>query len=135
MQNIDECLTLCTEMFVELGANLFSRKLMAFIETEGDSESLEALYKEFELLLQFQEDNKKKKRMFTFGSVNDYMVSRFFIVSVKKKYSGDGEPILMINEMQDEITLKDNPIKNLKLIYEDEDDRDRDYEKLKKILE
>lgn len=135
MKNAEEALIVAKEMFQELGIETFARSLQSFIESNGEESLLQKLYEEFESWIELQLNSKKKKRMFSFGNCDNYIVSRFFIISVLKRYENDGAPILILNEMPEDVTLKDNPIKNLKLIYESEDDRDRDYEKLKRILE
>ena len=70
-----------------------------------------------------------KKRNFVFG--NDFSLLKGFIISQSKEYNKKGEPVIIINKLEDETaSFKDNPIKNLYIIYEDEEQRDVDFERL-----
>ena len=74
-------------------------------------------------------ENEIKKKNFIFG--NNYSLIKFFIISTEKDYDKNGRPVIIINRLEDETaSFKDNPIKNLYIVYKNEDDRDIDYERL-----
>lgn len=78
--------------------------------------------------------DERKQRMFAFGDESRSMVMRCYIFSVCKDWDENSNPILKINEMAEGVTMKDNPIKNLIVQYEDIDIRDRDFDRLKITL-
>lgn len=83
---------------------------------------------------QRDENEDEIQRMFTFGDTEQYMVQFFYIFSVRRTYREDGKPCLMINEIQEGITLRDNPIRNLVLMYDNEAVCCRDFDRLRNRL-
>lgn len=48
-----------------------------------------------------------------------------------KDYNKEGEPVIIINKLDDDTaSFKDNPIKNLYIVYQNEVQRDIDFERL-----
>ena len=59
---------------------------------------------------------------------------KYYVLTYNKDWDSNGAAILNINEMPEEVNLKDNPIKNLRIIYDDVDARDRDFDKIQTIM-
>lgn len=127
-----ETIEISSNIIRTLGSSAIANKLDALL-ANPITESFLSLMIEVEFFL----DNtleEKKKRMFSFGAGDELSIMRCFIVSVKKNWTLKGEPELIINEMPEDVTLKDNPYKNLHVIYRDEITRDRDYDRLLIVL-
>lgn len=56
------------------------------------------------------------------------------MLTYSKDWDSNGAAVLNINEMPEEVNLKGNPIKNLRIIYGDVDSRDRDFDKIQMIM-
>lgn len=96
-----------------------------------NNDAITGLYSEACLFDDFSEKNRK--RVFTFG--NEYSLLKYFIISFQKEYDDDGNPVIVINKLEDETaSFKDNPIKNLFIKYKDEELRDIDFERLQLIM-
>ena len=62
-------------------------------------------------------------------------MNKYLIATAASKYNDNGEPIIAINELPDETaSFKDNPIKNLSIVYSDEEEREKDYERVRFIM-
>lgn len=126
-----EAIELCSQIFTDLGHQVISDKIKA-IYNNPDIINLTNLYQEYEYLLSFLQE--KKKRAFSFGDGNQLVMMLFYILSIKKEWNDDGRAVIIINEMPDEVTIKDNPYKNVKVIYDDDEVRDRDFDRLKILM-
>lgn len=126
MSKEKEIIELCTEVFKSIGAKRLASRLEDYIEFP-DSSNLDKVYEE---ALRWQGfENEIKRKNFIFG--NNYSLLKFFIISTEKDYDRNGRPVIIINKLEDETaSFKDNPIKNCYIIYENEEDRDIDYERL-----
>ena len=102
------------------------------ISDDGDVSDIIALKEACEKFYNF--DTQRKRRMIEFGDENKFAVMRYHIVSVKSDWDTSSRPIIILNPMPEEVTLKDNPIKNIILQYESDEVRDRDYSRLRLIL-
>lgn len=102
------------------------------ISDDGDVSDIIALKEACEKFYNF--DTQRKRRMIEFGDENKFAVMRYYIVSVKSDWDTSSRPIIILNPMPEEVTLKDNPIKNIILQYESDEVRDRDYSRLRLIL-
>lgn len=91
------------------------------------------LYRMMSLFVQKLEE-KHKVKLFEFHDKTQYSVIRYYIISLKKSETLEGEPTLVMNDFPEGLKAKDNPVLNLELIYDDVDVRDEDYEKLKFML-
>lgn len=125
-----EVLELCNEVFKSIGLKRFSNRLEKYLE-KPNNDAITGLYSEACLFDDFSEKNRKK--VFTFG--NEYSLLKYFIISFQKEYDDDGNPVIVINKLEDETaSFKDNPIKNLFIKYKDEELRDIDFERLQLIM-
>lgn len=117
-----------------LGASISDRleRAISSIRISPTEENLDELITVVDDLNQIREE--KKQRMFLFGDESKMMVMRCFVLTVTKDWSDDSRPMLKINEMPEGVTMKDNPIRNMFLIYDDIDLRDRDFDRLKIVL-
>lgn len=121
-----ELIDICIEVFESVGIKRLSSMLKNYIELP-DNESLDLIYQEALRWISFA--SGIKSRNFTFG--NNFSLLKHFIISQSKEYSTSGDPMIVINKLTDEsASFKDNPIKNLKIIYQNEEQRDIDYERL-----
>ena len=102
------------------------------ISDDGDVSDIIALKEACEKFYNF--DTQRKRRMIEFGDENKFAVMRYHIVSAKSDWDTSSRPIIILNPMPEEVTLKDNPIKNIILQYESDEVRDRDYSRLRLIL-
>lgn len=98
-----------------------------------ESVSEKKLYKMMSLFVQKLEE-KHKVKLFEFRDRTQYSVMRYYIISLKKSVTLEGEPTLVMNDFPEGLKAKDNPVLNLELIYDDVDVRDEDYERLKFML-
>ena len=80
-----------------------------------------------------EKEYTKKQRMFVFSD-GKLALTRIFIVSVEMDYTDEGVPEIIINRMLDDVTLKDNPYKNIHVRYENEENCSRDFDRLKLVL-
>lgn len=81
-----------------------------------------------------EEDEESPSRMSVFGDQLEYMVAVYYIFSVKREYTEDGKPCIKLNEVQEDVSLKDNPIRNVILIYDNEQVCCRDFDRLRNRL-
>lgn len=126
MKSDKEIIELCINVCIGAGLKRFASKLKDYI-TFPDKESEDKLYKEAETWIGFE--SNLKKRNFTFG--NDFSILKGFIISQMKDYNKEGEPVIIINKLDDDTaSFKDNPIKNLYIVYQNEVQRDIDFERL-----
>lgn len=130
-EQIETILNTCIDIFNDTGMVTFAKLLKSVKDSDGDSESIEALQKEEESWVNFE--GQKKRRMIQFGDESGYLAQRYHIVSVSARWER-GLPCIILNEMPEDLSLKDNPIKNVFLYYADDRVRDRDYSRLRVIL-
>lgn len=126
MKSDKEIIELCIDVCTGAGLKRFASKLKDYIAFP-DKENEDKLYKEAIMWIGFKSD--LKKRNFTFG--NDFSILKGFIISQMKDYNKEGEPVIIINKLDDDtVSFKDNPIKNLYIVYQNEVQRDIDFERL-----
>lgn len=126
MSQDKEIIDLCIEVFEGVGLKRFAARLQNY-KTLPNKESITKLYEEANNWINFA--GNVKKRNFIFG--NNFSLLKGFVISQSKEYNKKGEPVIVINKLEDETaSFKDNPIKNLYIIYEDEEQRDIDFERL-----
>lgn len=129
-ENIELLLTSISELLGDMKMNVFKEKLenvIAFPSGTSVADFIEEYTK-------WTEKNYfKKERLFVFAN-GKLALTRIYIVSAKMKYTDEGIPEIIINEMPDAVNLKDNPYKNIHIRYENEDDCSRDFDRLKLVL-
>lgn len=129
-ENIEVLLQSIANLFGDLKLNVLKGKLedvIAFQDTESIVDFTE------ECIKWSERDYTKKQRMFVFSN-EKLALTRIYIVSAEMKYTDEGIPEIIINEMPDAVNLKDNPYKNIHIRYENEDDCSRDFDRLKLVL-
>ena len=124
----------CSEIFNSIDMFNFGNLLKSIVKNDGSKESIDAFMEEvskYYTSLDLENDSK----IIMFGdNVNKIIVKKFYIITAVKEWSELYEPLLIVNKMPEDMTIKDNPIKNLIVKYEDIKDRDRDFEKVKRML-
>lgn len=126
MNQDKEIVNLCIEVFESVGLKRFAARLRNY-ETLPNKESIMKLYEEANNWINFAGNIKKRNFVFS----NDFSLLKGFVISQSKEYNKKGEPVIIINKLEDETaSFKDNPIKNLYIVYEDEEQRDVDFERL-----
>lgn len=128
---IELILNTCIDIFSDTGMVTFAKLLKEIRDTDGLPSTIEALQEEEKLWIDFE--SQKKRRMVQFGDESGYLAQRYHIVSVSSRWER-GFPSIILNEMPEDLSLKDNPIKNVVLVYSDDRIRDRDYTRLRTIL-
>lgn len=129
-ENIEVLLQSIANLFGDLKLNVLKGKLEDVIALQ-DTESIVDFTEE--CIKWSERDYTKKQRMFVFSN-GKLALTRIYIVSAEMKYTDEGIPEIIINEMQDAVNLKDNPYKNIHIRYENEDDCSRDFDRLKLVL-
>ena len=128
MNRDTEILEICREVFCNIGLKRLTYQLDQYLEDSKNEQIVKNLYKEAVNWDDFSE--QFKKRFFVFKN-HAYSILKAFIISYQKDYNDDGQPVIVINKLEDEsASFKDNPIKNLYIVYDSEEDRDVDFEKL-----
>lgn len=124
----------CSEIFNSIDMFNFGNLLKSIVKNDGSKESIDVFMEEvskYYASLDLENDSK----IIMFGdNVNKIIVKKFYIITAVKEWSELYEPLLIVNKMPEDMTIKDNPIKNLIVKYEDIKDRDRDFEKVKRML-
>lgn len=129
-ENIELLLTSISELLGDMKMNIFKEKLEKVIASP-DNTSVADFIEEY---TKWSEKNYfKKERLFVFSNGKLALI-RIYIVSAEMKYTDEGIPEIIINEMPDAVNLKDNPYKNIHIRYENEDDCSRDFDRLKLVL-
>lgn len=131
-EKIEMILDTCIDIFSDTGLINFAKLVKEIKDSAGSPLSIEALKEEEKLWVNFEV--KKKRRMVDFGDDSSYSVMRYHIVNIKRFWDNQARPCIKLNEMPEEVNLKDNPCKNVVLIYDDDRLRDRDYSRLRIIL-
>lgn len=131
-EKIKMILDTCIDIFSDTGLINFAKLVKEIRDSDGSPLSIEALKEEEKKWINFE--TQKKRRMIAFGDGSDYSVMRYHIVNIRKYWDNLARPCIKLNEMPEEVNLKDNPCKNVVLIYEDDRIRDRDYSRLRIIL-
>ena len=117
----------CAEVFNAIGLKRASRMIVDYLETPN-SEKAEIFQKEVDSWKEYEKHSKG--RMFLFSD-REHALMNYFIISYEKDWYSDGNPAIVINKLEDEsASFKDNPIKNLWVVYKNEEDRDKDFERL-----
>lgn len=129
-ENIETLLQSIANLFGDLKLNVLKGKLEDVIALQ-DMESIADFTEE--CIKWSERDYTKKQRMFVFSN-GKLALTRIYIVSAEMKYTDEGMPEIIINEMPDAVNLKDNPYKNIHIRYENEDDCSRDFDRLKLVL-
>jgi hypothetical protein len=131
-----KALDLCLKIIEDNpSTGLISSKLKTLIEVE-DEESFKEFQREcWKRLLLKRNLEQSKSKFITLGS-GDRVITlpKYYVLTYNKDWDSNGAAILNINEMPEEVNLKDNPIKNLRIIYDDVDARDRDFDKIQTIM-
>lgn len=129
-ENMELLLTSISELLGDMKMNIFKEKLEKVIAFP-DNTSIVDFIEEY---TKWSEKNYfKKERLFVFSN-GKLALTRICIVSAEMKYTDEGIPEIIINEMPDAVNLKDNPYKNIHIRYENEDDCSRDFDRLKLVL-
>lgn len=127
MSTDKEVIELCKIVLENVGIKRMANKIGEYLENPSSKTKLRELYDE---ALNWDGFNENfKKRNIVLG--NNLSILKFFIITFQKDFDENGEPVIIINKLEDETaSFKDNPIKNLYIIYKNEEDRDIDYERL-----
>ena len=129
-ENMELLLASISELLGDMKMNIFKEKLEKVIAFP-DNTSIVDFIEEY---TKWSEKNYfKKERLFVFSN-GKLALTRIYIVSAEMKYTDEGIPEIIINEMPDAVNLKDNPYKNVRVRYENEDDCSRDFDRLKLVL-
>jgi hypothetical protein len=129
-ENMEVLLQSVANLFGDLKLNVFKEKLEKVIALPSDTSVADFI----EEYTKWNEKNYfKKERLFVFSN-GKLALTRIYIVSAEMKYTDEGIPEIIINEMPDAVNLKDNPYKNIHIRYENEDDCSRDFDRLKLVL-
>ena len=129
-ENIETLLQSIANLFGDLKLNVLKGKLEDVIALQ-DTESIADFTEE--CIKWSERDYFKKERLFVFSN-GKLALTRIYIVSAEMKYTDEGMPEIIINEMPDAVNLKDNPYKNIHIRYENEGDCSRDFDRLKLVL-
>lgn len=127
MSTDKEVIELCKIVLENVGIKRTANKISEYLENPSSKTIIQELYDE---ALNWDGFNENfKKRNIVLG--NNLSILKFFIITFQKDFNENGEPVIIINKLEDETaSFKDNPIKNLYIIYKNEEDRDIDYERL-----
>lgn len=127
MSTDKEVIELCKIVLENVGIKRMANRIGEYLENPSSKTIIQELYDE---ALNWDGFNENfKKRNIVLG--NNLSILKFFIITFQKDFNENGEPVIIINKLEDETaSFKDNPIKNLYIIYKNEEDRDIDYERL-----
>lgn len=127
MSRDKEVIELCKIVLENVGIKRMANKIGEYLKNPSSNTKIQELYDE---ALNWDGFNENfKKRNIVLG--NNLSILKFFIITFQKDFDENGEPVIIINKLEDETaSFKDNPIKNLYIIYKNEEDRDIDYERL-----
>ena len=127
MSTDKEVIELCKIVLENVGVKRMANRIGEYFENPSSKTIIQELYDE---ALNWDGFNENfKKRNIVLG--NNLSILKFFIITFQKDFNENGEPVIIINKLEDETaSFKDNPIKNLYIIYKNEEDRDIDYERL-----
>lgn len=127
MSTDKEVIELCKIVLENVGIKRIANKIGEYLKNPSSNTKIQELYDE---ALNWDGFNENfKKRNIVLG--NNLSILKFFIITFQKDFNENGEPVIIINKLEDETaSFKDNPIKNLYIIYKNEEDRDIDYERL-----
>lgn len=127
MSTDKEVIELCKIVLENVGVKRMANRIGEYLENPSSKTIIQELYDE---ALNWDGFNENfKKRNIVLG--NNLSILKFFIITFQKDFNENGEPVIIINKLEDEtVSFKDNPIKNLYIIYKNEEDRDIDYERL-----
>ena len=127
MSTDNEVIELCKIVLENVGIKRMANRIGEYLENPSSKTIIQELYDE---ALNWDGFNENfKKRNIVLG--NNLSILKFFIITFQKDFNENGEPVIIINKLEDETaSFKDNPIKNLYIIYKNEEDRDIDYERL-----
>ena len=125
MSTDKEVIELCKIVLENVGVKRMANRIGEYLENPSSKTIIQELYDE---ALNWDGFNENfKKRNIVLG--NNLSILKFF--TFQKDFNENGEPVIIINKLEDETaSFKDNPIKNLYIIYKNEEDRDIDYERL-----
>lgn len=127
MSTDKEVIELCKIVLENVGIKRIANKIGEYLKNPSSNTKIQEFYDE---ALNWDGFNENfKKRNIVLG--NNLSILKFFIITFQKDFDENGEPVIIINKLEDETaSFKDNPIKNLYIIYKNEEDRDIDYERL-----
>lgn len=127
MSTDKEVIELCKIVLENVGIKRMANRIGEYLKNPSSKTIIQELYDEALIWDGFNENFKK--RNIVLG--NNLSILKFFIITFQKDFDENGEPVIIINKLEDETaSFKDNPIKNLYIIYKNEEDRDIDYERL-----
>lgn len=129
-ENMEVLLQSVANLFGDLKLNVLKGKLEDVIALQ-DTKSIADFTEE--CVKWSEKEYTKKQRMFVFSD-GKLALTRIFIVSAEMDYTDEGVPEIIINRMSDDVTLKDNPYKNIHVRYENEENCSRDFDRLKLVL-
>ena len=70
----------------------------------------------------------EKKILFKFNDVTQYVLRLEYVLGFKKNLDIGGNPTILINDFDDGLRGKQNPVWRLELVYADDGVRDYDFE-------
>lgn len=125
-----EVIEMCAEVFKSIGFKKMANTLEGYIALP-DNNNLQKVCDEGMNWIDFSK--LAKQRSFSFG--NDYTINKYLIATAASRYNDNGDPIIAINELSDsDKAFKDNPIVNLYIVYDNEEERDKDYERVRFVM-
>lgn len=134
IENLDELLNSIIVLLRHIGLSLYAGKLERIVRNKYRKEFIDEYIDNISEFILSEED-EENSHILVFGDPdNRVIVRKHYIASAIKKWSDTYDPLLIINEMPDGTSLKDNPIRNLVIKYRDVECRDRDFDRVKRIL-
>lgn len=108
-----------------------SECIAKYIANEYSEETLKLLNIEIE---KFIENKSNYQRFFLFNDENETRIFRRYIYSFEKGFK-ESNPIILINRIDPDMgMLKDNPIRNLELVYNNYNKREEDFELIRQYV-
>lgn len=113
MSTDKEVIELCKIVLENVGIKRIANKIGEYLKNPSSNTKIQELYDE---ALNWDGFNENfKKRNIVLG--NNLSILKFFIITFQKDFDENGEPVIIINKLEDETaSFKDNPIK-LSLIH------------------
>lgn len=127
---MDRFLRLLLLLCGALGAKSIARKIDALME-KGDCEIDTALDMMEEVVDAY---SRKKGKLMEFHDRSNQVIVKYYILIYKAGITYEGEPTIIINDFPLVTKAEKNPVIDLTLVYDSEEQRDADLDELNLML-
>lgn len=127
---MDRLLRLLLLLASTIGAKGLARKIEAY--QEKDEYDMKAILDFLEEVV--DANSRKKSKLMEFHDRSNQVIVKYYILQYKAGITYEGEPTIIINDFPIGLKADKNPVIDITLVYDSEEQRDADLDELNLLL-